>query len=166
MRTSAIMLRYEVAQTDREVVRNISAATQFFTDDEVAVAVELVDERLARGDVSGYHFVFADEGDTTIGYACYGPIACTRGSFNLYWLVIDPSHQGQGIGGQLVGEVERLVSQAGGRQLYIETAGRELYGPTRRFYERIGYVEAARFVDFYDVGDDKVVYEKRLANAT
>ena len=24
-----------------------------------------------------------------IGYVCYGPIACTVGSFDLYWIAVD-----------------------------------------------------------------------------
>ncbi len=162
MPISTTTLRYETTPADRGNVRDICTATKFFTDDEVAVAVELVDERLARGDASGYHFVFADDHESTIGYACYGPIACTRGSFDLYWVVVDPRHQGKGIGRQLIADVERLVAALGGRQLYIETSSRELYTSTRHFYERIGCVEAARFVDFYDLGDDKVVYVKSL----
>ncbi len=41
--------------------------------------------------------------------------------------------------------------------------GRELYAPTQAFYRGIGYAEAARLADFYDVGDDKVIYQKNIA---
>jgi D-alanine-D-alanine ligase len=160
---SVIELRQSVTDDDARVVRSICTATAFFTSDEIDVAVELVDERLARGDASGYYFVFAERNNITLGYACYGPIACTRGSFDLYWVVVDPSHQGTGVGRRLVAEVERLVAENDGRQLYIETSSRELYAATRGFYARLGYIEAARLADFYDVGDSKVVYVKQLA---
>ena len=52
-----------------------------------------------------------------------------------------------------------------GTALYAETSGRLQYAPTRSFYRRCGYREAAVFADFYAPGDDKVVFEKHLAAA-
>ena len=48
------------------------------------------------------------------------------------------------------------------RLIVVETAGRPEYLPTRRFYEARRYVEVARIADFYEPGDDLVVYAKRL----
>ena len=50
----------------------------------------------------------------------------------------------------------------GGRLAIIETSGRDDYIPTRRFYARVGYQEAARIRDFYAPGDDKVISVKEL----
>jgi ribosomal protein S18 acetylase RimI-like enzyme len=44
--------------------------------------------------------------------------------------------------------------------IVVETSGSERYIPTRRFYERIGFQQAAVVKDFYSVGDDKVIYVK------
>jgi len=44
----------------------------------------------------------------------------------------------------------------------VETSQKDAYDPARRFYERCGYPEHARFADFYRPGDDLVVYYKRL----
>ena len=49
-----------------------------------------------------------------------------------------------------------------GRRIYIETSAKPQYEPTRSFYVRCGYVEEARFRDFYAPGDDKLVYGKSL----
>jgi GNAT superfamily N-acetyltransferase len=165
MSTDVVVLRCELRQSDRQCVRSLCEATQFFTADETDVAVELVDERLARGVASGYWFVFAEVAGKVIGYACYGPIACTRGSFDLYWVVVDPACQGRGVGRQLVAAVEQQVSETHGRQLYIETSSRDQYTPTRQFYSRLGYQQVACMADFYDVGDDKIVFAKTLVRA-
>jgi ribosomal protein S18 acetylase RimI-like enzyme len=155
-------LRDAVRPTDRDDVRRIVAGSGFFTDAEVAVAVELVDERLAKGASSGYEFLFAERDGAMLGYACYGEIACTVGSYDLYWVAVDPALRGQGLGRWLVQQVEQAVGQRRGRRIYAETSSRALYEPTRLFYERCGYTEAARFSDFYAPGDAKVVYEKVL----
>jgi ribosomal protein S18 acetylase RimI-like enzyme len=154
--------RYEAALPDSLAIRRIVESTGFFRTDEVDVAVELVDERLAKGDASGYHFIFADRGGQTIGYACYGPIACTVGSYDLFWIAVDQAEQGRGLGRELLTEAERLIQERGGRRIYIETSGRPQYLPTRRFYERCGYHTAAVLPEFYDEGDDKVVLCKKL----
>jgi GNAT superfamily N-acetyltransferase len=154
--------RYEPLKADRERVAQLVAATGFFRDDEVAVAVELVEERLAKGAASGYHFVFAESDGATAGYACYGPIACTVWSYDLYWIAVDPAYQGRGLGRALVEESERLIRHAGGRRVYIETSGKPQYVPTRGFYERCGYALDVELAEFYGPGDSKVVYVKVL----
>jgi ribosomal protein S18 acetylase RimI-like enzyme len=156
------VFRDRVVPNDRLAVRRIVESTGFFRPDEVDVAVELVDERLAKGDASGYYFLFAEEAGRTIGYACYGPIACTVGSYDLYWIAVDRDQQGRGLGRHLVTESEHRIRERGGRRVYIETSGRPQYLPTRGFYERCEYQTAAILPDFYDAGDDKVILVKTL----
>jgi GNAT superfamily N-acetyltransferase len=160
--SSQITFRDAVTPADRDIVRSIVERTGFFRPDEVDVAVELVDERLTRGDASGYHFVFAESGPITTGYACYGPTACTLGSFDLYWIAVDPQAQQHGIGRKLATEVEHRIAATGGRRIYIDTSGKLQYEPTRVFYERCGYECEARLVDFYAPGDDRLIYSKQV----
>ncbi len=160
--TTPITFRYDVVPADAALVRHIVSGTGYFTAAEVDVAVELIDERLAKGISSGYEFVFAQQDGQTVGYTCYGPIACTVGSYDLYWIAVDRVAQRQGIGRLLVAETERLVCQAQGRNIYVETSGRPAYASTRSFYHRLGYQQAAVLPDFYDVGDSKIVYQKQV----
>lgn len=160
MSDAAIEFRYQVRRSDRDVVRKLAAATGFFRPDEVEVAVELVDARLNNGPASGYSFVFAQVDEQTLGYACYGPIGCTLGSYDLYWIIVAPSAQGQGLGRKLMRETERLVQAAQGRRIYVETSDKPQYEPTRQFYLRCGYTVDAVLKDFYADGDDKVVLVK------
>lgn len=162
MTNPPITFRYEATLADRSAVRDLVAATGFFRDDEVAVAVELVDERLVKGPPSGYHFVFAEVAGVVAGYACYGPIACTVWSYDLFWIAVDPRFQRHGLGRKLVEEAERLIREAGGRRVYIETSGKEQYVPTRGFYERCGYALDVELAEFYGPGDSKVVYVKAI----
>lgn len=161
-----VQWRDTVRQDDMAGVRNMVTSTGFFAQHEADVAVELVQARLERGDASGYHFVFADVDAQAIGYACYGPIGCTVGSFDLYWIVVHAAFRGHGLGRSLLREVERRVVAAGGRRLYVETSGRPLYDPTRGFYERSGYQAAAHLPDFYGPGDAKVIYVRPLDRNT
>jgi ribosomal protein S18 acetylase RimI-like enzyme len=165
---NADVFRHEPRPEDLGAVRALVLATAVFKPEEVTVAVELVQERLARGPESGYEFIFRSRQDgpdhphVLAGYACYGRIPCTRASWDLYWIAVDPAWQGHGLGRRLLREVMAAVRAAGGERIFAETSSTPAYGGTRRFYLATGFVERARFEHFYDRGDDKVVYELRV----
>lgn len=157
-----VVMRTDLKPSDLGAVRLLVAQTGRFSDAEVAIAAELVDEHLKRGTNSGYWFTVAEAGDAFIGYACYGPIPCTTASFDLYWIAVCPSCQNTGVGRRLLNDVERQVAESGGTRIYVDTSGRDAYAPTRAFYERLGYERAAVLKDFYAPGDDKVIFAKRI----
>jgi ribosomal protein S18 acetylase RimI-like enzyme len=158
-----LSFRENVLPGDPDAVRGIVASTGFFYDHEIDVAVELVDERLQKGLKSGYLFLFAEQGGRTVGYSCYGEIACTEGSYDLYWIAVHNDCRNQGIGKILLEKTEGLITGLKGRAIWVETSGQEKYQPTRKFYLRFGYKEEAVLKGFYGPGDDKVIYVKRLA---
>lgn len=155
--------RYELGPEDPDRIRRLIRATGFFTDAEIQVAEELARERLFKGVDSGYHFVMVDRKDRLIGYACYGPIACTLSSFDMYWIAVHPEAQGAGLGRRLIEETEQLIKQSGGTRIYVETSQRPLYDGTRAFYERMAYRQEAVVPDFYAPGDGKVIYCRVVA---
>lgn len=159
---SGLTLRDDLRSGDEDAVREIVAATGFFHAHEIDIAVELVSERRARGVASGYEFVFAERDGRVAGYVCYGEIACTVGSFDLYWIAVRPETQRGGLGRLLLAETESRIAERGGRAIYIETSGRPQYEPTRRFYLKADYHIAATLPDFYADGDDKVILAKRI----
>jgi GNAT superfamily N-acetyltransferase len=158
----SVTYRDTVADTDPASVRAITRSSGFFHPDEIDTAVELVEERLWKGLKSGYRFIFADEAGRTVGYSCFGPIACTKSSFDHYWLAVANDARGRGLGTALIGATERAIAGLGGTRIYIETSSRPQYDPTRAFYAARGYALEAELRDFYAPGDSKVIYVKVL----
>ena len=156
------VFRYAPCPQDILDIRDLVEATGFFHSYEVDVAVELVEDRLTKGNASDYHFVFIENNGRLAGYVCYGPIPCTAHSFDMYWIAVHPDFQNQGLGRILADESERLVTQAGGHRIYIETSQSEAYDPTRAFYHRCGYRFEAVLEDFYAPGDGKIIGCKTL----
>jgi ribosomal protein S18 acetylase RimI-like enzyme len=157
-----ITFRTETRPEDAETVRDIIISTGFFYDFEVPVAVELVQDRIDLKEKSDYHFLFAEIEGKTVSYSCFGPIAATEGSFDLYWIATHNDYRGKGIGNLLIGETHRIIREMGGRIVIAETSTLEKYKPTRHFYDRIGYTKEAQINDFYKEGDGKVFFVKRL----
>ena len=164
MAAPALIFRDEPRAADLARVREIVDATGFFSAEEIAVAVELLDDRLARGPASDYRFLLAEEDGRVAGYTAYGRIPFTRASWDLYWIAVDPAAQGRGIGAALVAESERRIALAGPARVYLETSSRAQYEPTRRFYERSRYQVAATLDDFYAPGDGKVIFVKEVGS--
>ena len=157
-----LLFRENVLPGDNSAVRAIVASSGFFYDHEIEVAVELVEERQEKGLKSGYFFLFAEQDGRVVGYCCYGHIACTIGSFDLYWIAVHNDCRGQGIGKILLKKNEELIADQGGRGIWVETSGQEKYQPTRDFYTHNNYHVEAILKDFYGPGDDKFIFVKRL----
>jgi GNAT superfamily N-acetyltransferase len=162
MAADLMTLRREVVPTDVVAVREITESTGFFSQPEIEMAASLVEARLATGIQSGYHFLFAEREGRVAGFACFGPIACTAASYDLYWIAVHSASQRVGMGRFLLEESERAIWEMGGWRVYVETSSRAQYEPTRRFYQRCGYVEEAILTDFYAPGDSKIVFVKIL----
>lgn len=158
-----LTFRETVVPSDLEAVREIVESTGFFTGEEVDVAVELADAELVAEGSSGYNFMFCEDGNgKVLGYTCFGPVICTEGSFDLYWIAVHPDRQGSGIGRELLVRTEEKIRSMGGMRIYIETASRDLYRPTQGFYLHSGYHMEATLKDFYSKGDSKIIYVKHL----
>ena len=162
MEKPAIKFRTEVRSEDIDHVRNIVISTGFFYDFEVPVAVELIEERVKEGESSGYRFIFADVDGKTIAYSCYGHIAGTDAGFDLFWIATHNDFRGSGVGKLLLEETQRRAKELGARYIIAETSSLEKYLPTRLFYEKNGYSKDAYIADYYQPGDGKVIYVKRL----
>ncbi len=152
--------RYVLQPEDPERIRRLVTLTGYFNPDEIGIAEELVQERLAKGEPSGYYFVLAEHYGRLAGYTCYGPIAGSANSFDLYWIAVHPDFQRRGLGRRLMRESERLIHKAGGRRIYVETSTRAQYASTRIFYENCDYRQEAVLDDFYAPGDGKAIYCK------
>ena len=149
-----------VGRAHRARLEQLTRGTGLFREEEVATAVELLDESLA-GD-EDYRFLGAFDGDQLIGYACWGSTPGTVTTSDLYWIVVDRDKQGSGIGTQLLGEVERRLAADARRLVVVETSSRSDYVPTRAFYVARGYTRAATIPAYYAPGDDLVIYTKDL----
>jgi len=160
--TVDITYRIDVTPSDRKEIRQVVESTGFFSEAEIEIAVELVEERLSKGLRSGYHFLFGELVNRIIGYTCYGPIPGAANRYDLYWIVVHHDFRRAGIGKSLMVKTEEAIEKQGGERIYIDTSSRDQYRTTRLFYRSCGYQEEAVLKDFYGPGDDKVIYVKDI----
>jgi aminoglycoside 6'-N-acetyltransferase I len=149
-------------RSDREPLVAILRGTKVFSEEEVDVALELIDAVLDRPDQGDYIIFVMEEEGTVLGYYCVGPTPATVSTFDLYWIAVSPGVQGRGVGTALNDHAEALIRSRGGRLIMVETSSRKDYEPTRAFYRRKAYQELARVHDYYRPGDDLVIFGKYL----
>lgn len=90
------------------------------------------------------------------------PERMTVGTYNLYLIAVHRMHQSRGLGRTLVREIETRLTAKAGRILLVETSGSPEFERTRRFYDRLGYERAAMIKEFYQAGEDKIIFLKDL----
>lgn len=147
---------------DKSGVIRILQNTPEFTPAEVVLADEVISDYLFNPAESGYFILVAEVDSSVAGYICYGPTPITEGTWDIYWIAVDHNIQGQGIGRKLMEAVEEKIKEAEGRLILIETSSKPGYEKTNLFYQRAGYKEACRIIEFYAIGDDQIIYEKRF----
>ncbi|UTI64864.1 GNAT family N-acetyltransferase [Paraconexibacter antarcticus] len=126
--------------------------------------VEALDDMLAS--------FFASEGQeqwltarhdgAPVGFAFFRPEAHTDGTWNVLAIAVLPEHHSGGIGSRLMQHVEDILRSDGQRVLLVETSGTSKYKATRAFYRAKHYTEVARIPEYWEAGDDKVIFHKHL----
>ena len=149
-----------LSRADRDRIEEITRAVGLFRDDEILVALEVFDEAIRGGVGNTYSMLGAEADGRLAGWICWGPTPCTLGTYDLYWMAVDPGLQGTGVGTALLAEMERRLTGLA-RLILIETAGRPDYAGTRAFYQARGYSPVSTIPDFYAPGDDQVVFVKK-----
>jgi len=162
MTANKLNYRQQILPSDPEAISRIVQSSGFFSTEEIALARELAEEKLAQGNACSYQFLFAENKDNVRGYTCFGLIPATAGSYDLYWIAIDEQFRSQGSGKELMLKTQHIIRSMGGRLIYVETSSRDQYKPTHSFYESCGYRQEAFLKDFYATGDSKIIYVKTL----
>ncbi len=151
---------------DIPLLKEILLATRVFRNEEIVVAIELMEIVVEEPHQLDYiMFTAVDEGGSVKGYYCVGPTPMTSTSYDLYWIAIDPAWYGRGAAGELLDHCEMFVRSRSGRKIIAETSSQSSYDRTRAFYLKHGYAEEARIRDYYSSGDDLVIYTKQLSEA-
>jgi ribosomal protein S18 acetylase RimI-like enzyme len=154
----------DFVKEDRPAIDAILSRIEVFDDEDRALALELIDIALDIPEQKDYFFYVAEnESNIVVGYLCYGPTPLTDGTYDLYWIAVDPEYAGHGIGTLLLKHFENKIRQDSGHLILIETSSNEEYAATRQFYLKNNYQLAETIKDFYRIGEDRVTYTKYLS---
>ena len=158
-----MMIRSLVLQ-DKPKIFYLLQQRGVFNNEEVKVAMELVDVYLNNPEKQDYYiFCATDDGDGLSGYVCFGPNPMTEGCYDLYWIVVDQNSRRKGVGEKLLAFMEEFVVEKKGRCIYLDTSSTQPYMPARLFYKKHGFKTVSVLKDFYRIGDNKMILMKKVA---
>ena len=150
-------------EQERPAIESLLRRCGVFREEEVVVALEVLDVYLYRLNQQDYQVYTASRGGAVAGFVCFGRNTMTDGTFELYWIAVDPEQHRKGVGHSLMSLAEYEITRQGGRLISVETSSREDYHATRKFYHDLGYRQAAVVTDYYAPGDSKVILTKKIA---
>ena len=142
---------------DQPALLHLAVACSLFEADHIEELGEMMGAALA-GELPDHYWTT----DDNKAAAYYAPETFADGVWNLYFIGVLPDLKGKGLGSALLQYVENNLRRKGQRMLIIETSGLDGFALTRRFYLKHGYEEEARIRDYYQKGEDKVVFRKVL----
>jgi ribosomal protein S18 acetylase RimI-like enzyme len=153
-----------MTSADRSTIAGLIVSVDHFNQAEAECALELIDIYLNDPQQTDYQVIVATDFESQPhAYACWGPVPLTRGTYDLYWIATHPDSRGRGFGRALIAHIENIIMESGGRLLVAETSAKKSYEGTMEFYRRLGFEAASQIKDFYDVGDDRLIFIKRLS---
>ncbi len=144
---------------DAAAVVDLVVAAGMFTSEEAGVVEGMLADHFA-GD--GGHVCVVDDDGGVRGVAYYQPEPAADRVWDLTMIAVHPDRQGRGRGTAMLRHVEEDLRARDQRLLLVDTSGSPQYDRTRAFYRRCAYEEEARVRDYWEAGDDLVVFRKDL----
>ena len=147
-----------VTASDLEAIKPILDATELFPSDMLE---DMIEPFLSDGECTDYWFAYHRD-NRLLGFLFCEQERITLSTWNVLAIAVDPDFQSQGIGEALMTHIEQTLKAAEQSLLLVETSGFPQYDRTRAFYERIGYDREAEIRDYYEPGENKVIFSKSL----
>ncbi len=147
---------------DKPTLMALAEGTGVFKPMEIEALSGVFDEYFEEYEAQGHKCVTYEDGGQVLGFAYYAPTWMTDRTWYLWWIAVSKQVQARGVGTALLLHLEEDIRAQNGRLLLIETASLPSYEPTRRFYLKHKYEQAAVIKDYYADRDSLVVFSKRL----
>ncbi len=152
----------EVPMDRVEPCMDIARRTGKFKPEELDVLEEVLRD-CQENPGRDYHFLDETAPDGRMsGFIIIGRTPMSRYGWDIYWIAVDPGVQRRGLGAVLLEKAQRFVLDGKEPKVIfrVETAGKDEYVATRNFYLKNGFAVSGIIADFYDEGDDLVIFSR------
>lgn len=97
---------------------------------------------------------------SAIGYCV--PEKFTSGTYNLLAIGVAKCDQRKGIANAMMTYIEQVLKSKDARILIVETSSDSAQEGARKLYNKLGYSQEATIREFWNEGEDKIVFWKKL----
>jgi ribosomal protein S18 acetylase RimI-like enzyme len=153
-----------ITPDDAAGVVDLVVAAELFPAEEAGIVTQMMTDYFAAKAADGHACLVDEEDGRLVGVAYYEPLAATDRAWELTMIGIDRDRHRQSRGTRLLRAVEDDLRARGQRLLLVETSASPAFDRARAFYLAGGYDEEARVRDYYENGDDMVMFRKALVD--
>ena len=122
---------------------------------------EMISDYFHNLDTNEIWFTYVEnDSPISIGYCI--PEKLTSGTYNLLAIGVSENHQRKGVAVEMMNFIEQKLKTIGARVLIVETSSDDAQIGARNLYQKLGYNQEAVIRDFWNEGEDKIVYWKKL----
>jgi ribosomal protein S18 acetylase RimI-like enzyme len=147
-----------VIQGDIDGLKKVVDSSELFPSEYLD---EMISDYLNNTDTQDIWFAYFDEKTpTAVGYCV--PEKFTTGTYNLLAIGVSEDSQRNGVATEMMQYIEELLKTKDGRILIVETSSDDAQIGARKFYQKIGYTQMAVIKDFWNDGEDKIIFWKKL----
>jgi len=148
----------KAVKADVNALEEVIDSSELFPSELLETMMEDYLENEASQDI----WLTMEDNGKPIVVAYTSPEQMTEGTCTLQLIAVRKDYQGKGVGRQMMKYVENMLREQGQRVLIVETSGLPHFALTREFYIKCNYSKEAVIRDFYEEGDDKVIFWKKL----
>lgn len=147
-----------VTQSDIDGLKNVLDSCGLFPSEYLD---EMISDYFNNADTKDIWFTYIDNNSpVAIGYCV--PEKLTNGTYNLLAIGVSENFQRKGIAIEMMNYIEQELKSKNGRILIVETSSDDAQIGARKLYKKIGYSQEAVIRDFWNEGEDKIVFWKKL----
>jgi len=147
-----------ISKSDIDGLKKVVDSSELFPSEYLD---EMISDYLNNPETQDIWFTNIDDNKpTAIGYCI--PEKLTNGTYNLLAIGVSQDSQRRGIATEMMSYIEQQLKQIDGRILIVETSSDDAQIGARKFYDKIGYTQMAVIKDFWNDGEDKIIFWKKL----
>lgn len=149
----------KVEVTDIQGMKAVLDSSELFPAEYLE---DMMQDYLTNPETEEIWFAAIDDTNTVVALGYCVPEKLTNATYNLLAIAVSKELQGKGIGQQMMAFIEDYLQHNKKRLLIVETSSDNQYALTRKFYLKLGYTHIATITDFWNEGEDKIVFWKKL----
>ena len=146
-----------VIPTDMPSLKSVIEANGLFPSNMLD---DMISDYFNNENSNDFWLTYEDNQPVAIAYCA--PERMTEGTWNLLLIAVHPDYQGKGYGSSILHYIEQMLAAREERLLLIETSSLDSFVRSQAFYLKCGYEKEAQIREFYQAGEDKIVFRKLL----
>lgn len=147
-----------IINKDIDGLKKVVDSSELFPSENLE---EMISDYFNNPDTQDIWFTYIDN-NKPVAFGYCVPEKLTNETYSLLAIGVSQDFQRNGLATEMMSYIEQQLKQKGGRILIVETSSDDTQVGARKLYKKLGYTQIAVIKEFWDEGEDKIVFWKKL----